>query len=130
MMPRQALRALLLILVMTVLWAAFLLLQRPILRSRGVAGLDLGNVVGFPLVIVAMYMVSRYLVWRRNPMPRASRPGIGEALATGVAWGIIKAVQERYTFGSLTLAPVISGAVVFLAVLLGNWVITRSLRDR
>ena len=47
-----------------------------------------------------------------------------------MAWGIIKAVQERYTFGSFTLAPIISGAVVFLAVLLGNWVVTRMLDDR
>lgn len=129
MMPWQALRALLIILAMTVLWAAYMLLQRPLLRSRGVTGLDWANVVGFPLLIVAMYMVSRFLVWRRNPMPRTKRPGLGEALATGVAWGIIKAVQERYTFGSLTLAPIVSGAVVCLAVLLGNWVVTRLLRD-
>ena len=68
MTPRQAPRTLLIILAMAGLWAAYLLLQRPLLRSRGVDGLDLGNVVGFPLLIVAMYMVSRYLLWRNNPM--------------------------------------------------------------
>lgn len=129
MTPRQAPRTLLIILAMAGLWAAYLLLQRPSLHSRGVASLDWGNVVGFPLLIVAMYMVSRYLLWRNNPTRRKTIPGVGEALATGVAWGIIKAVQERYSFGSFTLAPILSGVVVFLTVLAGNWVVTRMLRD-
>jgi hypothetical protein len=129
MMPRQAPRVLLIILAVTVLWAAFVLIQRPVLRSRDVNGLDWNNVVGFPVAIVAIFMVSRYIAWRNNPAPRASRSGIGEALATGVAWGVIKALQERYTFGAVTMAPLVSGAVVCLAVLVGNWIVRRLLRN-
>jgi uncharacterized BrkB/YihY/UPF0761 family membrane protein len=130
MMPRQAPRVLLIILSATIIWSVFLLLQRPILRGRGETTLDWGNVVGFPLLIVGMVMVSRYLMRRNNPSSRTANPGPGEAIATGTIWGIVKAFQEHYTFGALSLAPIISGAVVCMGVLLGNWLIARLSRER
>ncbi len=125
MAPRPARYMLLIIASLIVLWAMFLLIQRPVLRAHGVTGLDWNNVVTFPLLIVAAFMVARYVRWRNDPARRPVRAGVGEAIATAVVWSIVKAVQERYTFGAITQAPLVSGVVVCLAVLAGNWIIAK-----
>ena len=119
-------RALVIITVLLVIWGSYLVVERPAREDQ--TALDWGNAVGFPLLIVAAVMATRFFTQRGTPdaMERIRKYGPREALATGVVWGLVKAGQEYFWNDQLTVAPVISGLVVYLAVLAGNWLLLRA----
>jgi hypothetical protein len=125
-------RTLVVVIALMTIWAGFLLLERPVEQQRATVPLDWANIVWFPLIIVGLFFISRFLLRRGDPGGRqeVARHGTGEAVATGLAWGLVKAVQEYFWYDTMTIGPLISGGVVFVAVLAGNWLLSRTYRPR
>ena len=127
---RAGSRAGIIIIALVTVWAGFLLVARPADRVRVSAPVDWANIIWFPLIIVALFIFSRYLLRRNEPLRQQeiTQHGAGEAVASGLAWGLVKGVQEFSWYDSLTVGPLVSGMVVFAAVLAGNWLVSRLFR--
>lgn len=130
MRRRTGSRALTIIIALVAVWAGFLLLAQPAGETRGSVPFDGANIIWFPLIIVALFIFSRYLLRRNEPhgQQEIAQYGIGEAVASGMAWGLVKGVQEFFWYDALTVGPLVSGIVVFAAVLAGNWLVSRVFR--
>ena len=130
MARRTGSRALTIIIALVAVWARFLLLAQPADGTRGSVQFDWANIIWFPLIIVALFIFSRYLLRRNEPLGQqeVAQHGAGEAVASGLAWGLVKGVQEYFWYDALTVGPLVSGMVVFAAVLAGNWLLSRLFR--
>ena len=119
-------RPLAIIAALVLIWAAYLFVDRPAQSGRAPVPLDWANIVWLPLVIIAVFMVWRYLMRRNDPTAYqgGAHYGLGEAVASGVVWAVVKTVQEYFWYGTLTAAPLVSGLVVFGAILAGNWILS------